>query len=228
MVIGSGMLARALGHFNDRNDILIFASGVSNSTGSDPAMFQREQELLKKHIQPGRLLVYFSTTSLFDPSLSSASYILHKRKMEELVSSTQSPYLIIRLPQVVGPSQNPNTLVNFLYASIRSGSPFSVHAKACRQLISLEDVKEVVNILCGDDSLKNTTINVCFDNDQTVLEIVSIMERLMKKKGNYKLEEKGACFKVDNSFIRKDSRFARFFDRPDYTARILQNYIAAQ
>ena len=43
MIIGSGMLAKAFAHHAQEQQLLIFASGVSDSTETRPAAFLREE-----------------------------------------------------------------------------------------------------------------------------------------------------------------------------------------
>ncbi|MEJ2498930.1 MAG: hypothetical protein P8Y46_06430 [Sulfurovaceae bacterium] len=50
MIIGNGMLAHEFSDYKDDNDIIIFASGVSNSGETRESEFEREKELLTKTI----------------------------------------------------------------------------------------------------------------------------------------------------------------------------------
>ncbi|MFN5841955.1 MAG: hypothetical protein ACK45G_01855, partial [Bacteroidota bacterium] len=68
MIVGSGLLANAFSSFRSVDDMVIFASGVSNSTSTDRNQYDREVELLRKYINRQAKLIYFSTVSVFDPS----------------------------------------------------------------------------------------------------------------------------------------------------------------
>ena len=61
MVIGKGLIAKRFYSYESDSDILIFASGVSNSKNRDEALFARELELLQNTINtyPDKVLVYF-------------------------------------------------------------------------------------------------------------------------------------------------------------------------
>lgn len=108
-IIGSGDIASVL---IDREDIIFFASGVSNSKCSDPAKFKREEDLLKtmpRHIH----LVYFSTLSIY---YNWSPYVAHKKRMEQLVKDLFQNYTIVRLGNISW-GTNPNTLINYLKAN---------------------------------------------------------------------------------------------------------------
>ena len=72
MIIGSGLLAKAFTNkFSQRDDICIYAAGVSNSACSDEREFARERQLLNEALQTkaGEVdaFVYFGTCSVGDP-----------------------------------------------------------------------------------------------------------------------------------------------------------------
>lgn len=109
MVIGNGDLASAI---IDREDVIFFASGVSNSRCSDPAKFKREENLLKQ--QPRHMhLVYFSTLSIY---YNHSPYVAHKKRMEQLVKDLFYSYTIVRIGNISW-GTNPNTLINYLKAN---------------------------------------------------------------------------------------------------------------
>ncbi len=68
MIIGNGMMARSFESYRGNSEILIFASGVSNSKDVDEDNFNREVLLLKDVINnnPEKAMVYFSTCSMYD------------------------------------------------------------------------------------------------------------------------------------------------------------------
>ena len=80
MVIGNGMIAKRFSSYGDDKDILVFASGVSNSSSTGDVEYTREEALLSKAIQdnPHKTILYFSTCSIYDPSLQESMYVKHK------------------------------------------------------------------------------------------------------------------------------------------------------
>src|SRR6185503_19689526 len=107
-IIGNGDIASAL---IDRDDLIFFASGVSNSRCSDPAKFNREMDLLRtmpRHMH----LVYFSTLSIY---YNWNPYVAHKKRMEALVKDLFQSYTIVRIGNISW-GTNPHTLLNYLKA----------------------------------------------------------------------------------------------------------------
>ena len=91
MVIGNGMIANRFASYKNTDDIIIFASGVSNSKETVEENFLREFTLLKKTIKehPENILVYFSTCSVEDTDLALAPYVIHKKRLKHLLSKMQ-------------------------------------------------------------------------------------------------------------------------------------------
>ena len=114
MIVGSGLVARAFAQRYAKDDsTVIFASGVSNSNEKDPAAFAREHDMLGGYLADGqRRLVYFGSCNVVNAKEHSV-YFQHKREMEALVIGSGRG-TVLRLPQVVGRTLNPNTLTNFL------------------------------------------------------------------------------------------------------------------
>lgn len=122
MVIGNGDLATAILEGSlDREDINFFASGVSNSSCSDPKKFNREFELLRS--MPRQVhLVYFSTLSIY---YGHSPYIAHKKKMEQWVRISFDSYTIVRMGNISF-GVNPNTLINYLKNKIKNNEHYDV------------------------------------------------------------------------------------------------------
>lgn len=108
MVIGNGDIASVL---PDRDDLVFFASGVSNSQETDENEYRREIALLSRQDRNKRL-VYFSSLSVF---YSESRYAEHKRAMEAVVKKYSKYYCIVRLGNITF-GDNPNTLINYLRA----------------------------------------------------------------------------------------------------------------
>lgn len=118
MIVGTGDIASVL---IDKEDLLFFASGVSNSRETNPSAFEREMKLLfkqdhKKHI------VYFSSLSIF--YLDNA-YTKHKKNMEILIKALFPHYTIVRLGNISW-GKNPNTLINYVKNCIQNKKTFEI------------------------------------------------------------------------------------------------------
>ena len=116
IVIGNGLLASAVAKLPDSLvPTCYFASGVSNSACCDLKEFDRERQLLLrscKDLKSNITLAYFSTCSIYDTPVDSM-YVAHKCEMEHIVAQ-RGNYIVFRLPQVVGLSNNRATLTNYI------------------------------------------------------------------------------------------------------------------
>ena len=196
MVIGSGLLAGAFMHLKIDN-IIIFASGVSNSKCVDDREFLREQVLLEETLKIGLPIIYFSTCSIYDSSLTNSPYILHKQSMENLIRKRQNKYLIFRLPNVVGKSENPNTMLNFFYHSLIARRKIIVHRCATRYLIHVSDVSRIVTQIITSGCINNQIINLVYPRLFKVVEIIEAFERHSDTKFDIELVDTGSSYEVD-------------------------------
>ena len=116
MVIGNGMVAKRFGSYKINDQFLIFASGVSNSKNINPGVYERELILLQRSIKenPEKILVYFSTCSIYDPGEENSKYVLHKRQIEELIQKDQKHFYVFRVSNLVGHSRKSKYYIKFL------------------------------------------------------------------------------------------------------------------
>lgn len=108
MVVGNGDLASIL---PERDDLLFFASGVSNSQETRESEYQRELDLLREQPENAHI-VYFSSLGVLN---GISRYYAHKRSMEATVRQFES-YTIIRIGNIDW-GTNPHTLINYLRAN---------------------------------------------------------------------------------------------------------------
>jgi nucleoside-diphosphate-sugar epimerase len=228
MIVGSGMLARAFSrHLANAADILVYAAGVSNSGCRDNREFAREAERLERHVAAdglGRTVVYFSTCSVDDPDARDTVYVGHKVAMEERVRRHPS-HLVLRLPQVVGRTPNPHTLLNYLHARIARGERFEIWTGARRNVIDVDDVVgAVVAILGLDDASSARTLNIANSRSYSVHEIVTAVERVTGKRAIFDEVARGAEYTIDITQALPSFAIAgvRFDD--DYLDRVVRKY----
>lgn len=113
MIIGHGDLASVLPNWDD---LLFFASGVSNSQEKRESEYQREIDLLLEQPREAHI-VYFSSLAVF---YSDTRYTQHKLAMEALVKDNFKRYTIIRLGNITW-GTNPNTLINYFRNQRKEG-----------------------------------------------------------------------------------------------------------
>ena len=75
------------------NDLLVFASGVSNSSETDTRMFAKEAALLTETLSVNRerKFVYFSSSPI---DYIDSPYYGHKLAMEDLIRNSTDRYLV--------------------------------------------------------------------------------------------------------------------------------------
>jgi nucleoside-diphosphate-sugar epimerase len=225
MIIGNGLIAQSFKpHFEKKKDIIFFASGVSNSKLTVESEYLKEKTLLQNALQQHKLLVYFSTCSIFDPTLQDSRYILHKLEMESLIEKTDK-YLIVRLPNVVGSIGNPNTMFNYFFNQILTDKTIQVSNHATRYIIDVDDVAFWTMELIKE-GFQNCGINVAFPNQMYVISIIKMIEEFLNKKANIEVIEGGNEYEIDltifTNFIHK--RMPDFCISPDYIKGIIEKY----
>jgi nucleoside-diphosphate-sugar epimerase len=200
MIIGSGLLAHAFSRtFSQREDVCIYAAGVSNSNCTDVREFAREQQRLGDallQMTDVGTFVYFGTCSVGDPEAKNSPYVEHKLAMEQL-ARTHPGHLILRLPQVAGRTPNPHTLLNYLYARVSRSESFNVWVNASRNIIDVDDVAVIAQELIWDDSARKATVNIANAIAYPMLDIVSAMENVIGKRAIYNPVARGSKYDID-------------------------------
>jgi nucleoside-diphosphate-sugar epimerase len=227
MIIGSGLLAQAFSNpFSRRDDVCIFAAGVSNSGCIDAQEFERERELLLETLTRAKQVgafVYFGTCSLADPEARSTPYVQHKLAMERL-TATHPRHLILRLPQVAGRTSNPHTLLNFLYARISRSEAFSLWRNARRNIIDIDDAAAIAGQLIVNESMRNATLNIANPVSYSMIDIVGAMERVVGKRAIYYPVDRGSEYAIDTSAILPVLENAGVKFGSDYLEKVMAKY----
>jgi len=224
MVIGNGLIANAFKKYKDDESIVIFASGVSDSLQTSVAEYKREKDLLPPFFEQKTKLVYFSTCSLSDESLSHTPYIHHKTEIENLIKEKKETFTIFRLPIIVGQSRNPHTLTNFFYNKITGNETFQTYANSCRFLLDIEDAFKIIEMILKNNYFNKETINITLNNRIKVTELVEIFEKVLHRQACHDLVEKGTCYTVDNSRIDHILKELNIDSGSDYNFQLIEKY----
>lgn len=225
MVIGNGMIAKAFSHYKNNASVLIFAYGVSNSSETESAQFEREKKTVVAALQNNedKLFVYFSTCSIVEQGALLTPYVLHKLNMERLINNIHNNYLIFRLPQVVGRSSNRTTLTNYLYDKIMNGEVFTIWKNAVRYLIDVEDVAKIVSYILDNKLISNRIINIA-SLQCSAIDIVRVLEKITNVQAKYNLVERGAFYEIDISDIAFIVKELNIQFNGNYVEKILMKY----
>ncbi|WP_312767482.1 NAD-dependent epimerase/dehydratase family protein [Epilithonimonas sp.] len=224
MVIGRGLIAN-LFLDNDREDILFFASGVSNSLETRKEEFSREENMVRSTIaeNPEKIFVYFSTCSIYDSSKADSSYVLHKLKMEQIIKNNCERFLILRVSNAVGKGGNPNLLMNYLVRSVKNNEMINVHTKATRNLIDADDIKKITFSMIEGQAL-NKIVNVAYPQNYTIIEILEVVERFYNTKLELNLIKSGSGYDINVSDVEYHFIENNLTDKDSYLCDILQKY----
>lgn len=209
MITGSGLIANALRDtFENDESVILFARGVSNSSCEDNAPYERELAMIHSFsgIAKDKIFVYFSTTSVFDKEKQHSKYVQEKKNFEKIIVSLFAKSIIVRLPIIVGKSNNENQLFGYLLKAIKNNQTIHVHQHAGRYLIDVDDLSSILQSIVvfyknnkGDGNL---TIDICGDQPIPINSIITMLSKATGTEAKIKMEERGTTYFVDNSVIK--------------------------
>lgn len=222
------MIANAFSQYKDDDRVIIFASGVSNSKETDETEFQREENLLKS-LDKNKLLIYFSTCSMYDPTLQNTPYVRHKICMEYIVKHNFKRSIIFRLPNVVGKTTNTNTFFSHFKENINKESEIKVDLLASRYLIDIDDLSNILSGIINKHKNEDVDIHkkicVAFNNREMVTDIVDMMMYILGKKSPIVLTHKGCDFQFDKSEFDIHLKEIGYILPENYTYNLLKKYL---
>jgi len=140
MIIGKGNIANALDGL-DRNDLVFFASGVSDSSCKDSEQFKRELQLLMS-IDKNIHVVYFSNLGVYRWE---SEYIKHKILMVGKIRECFKYYTIVRV-EVLRWGKNHNTIHNFFKRMIEENKPITIQ-NTYRYVLDLQEFREWIGYI---------------------------------------------------------------------------------
>lgn len=226
MIVGNGLIARAFAEFKDDARYVFFGSGVSNSLCQSSEEFDRELLMVEDSINDNqdKIFIYFSTTSIQDPSMLNSMYVKHKKNIECFIMSNATTYCIFRLSNVVGKSNNKNTVLNFLFQHLKENDQFDLWKNSTRNLIDIHDVVTIVKAVLQKHEYQNKIINIANRHSYKVTEIVSVIEKYLGRKGVYNLVDKGEPYQINVDYIEDIIAKKNILFDSDYLLRLLNKY----
>jgi len=228
MVIGSGAIANRFASYAFQSRYLIYAGSIHDSTIKDAAEISREESSLRAALASktdASTIVYFSSCSIEDPTRIQSPYVAHKQRMEHLIQSSGSKFLIFRLPQLVALGDAESSLVNFLASAIASGRHFEVWQDATRNIIDIDDVYSIVHTLLADNAHCNSVINIASPFPTPVSELAHVLEAHFDKKGSYELVNRGVGgYALDISAIKDVIDRLGIDFGPGYLSKVIKKY----
>ncbi len=226
MVIGNGLVAKAFAEFESNDDVVVFASGVSNSSETRKEAFAREIDLLDTCINRygDKKWIYCSTCSITDPSLKNSKYVAHKLEIEKTIQSCLNDYVIFRASNIIGESANPNVVLNYLVNCISQGKKFQLWKYASRNFIDIDDVVTIVGFAVREKSFRNEVVNIANPTNIGMEKLVDLIEKYFEKPAVCVKLALGGAPVIDISLIREilEKNSIEFGD--DYFENLLRKY----
>jgi len=164
MIIGRGNIAKVI---KDRDDLVFFASGVSDSSCTSNHEYNREINMLAR-VDPSSHIVYFSNLGIY---YKNDKYTNHKRSMEQLIKSRFKYYTIVRI-EVCEWVDNPTTILNVFKEKLRNKEEIDIQ-DTYRYVLSLEEFLYWLDLIPKN---KSNEMNVL----GTKMHISEIVEKIKK------------------------------------------------
>ena len=227
MIIGNGLIAKSFYNF-DNNEVVIFASGVSNSLETSKEAFLREETLVQNTIVQHRdsLFVYFSTCSVYDSSKATSQYVNHKLFIENLIKEKAKKYLILRVSNAVGRQGNSNLLLNYLFEKAVNNEEIIIQKGAKRNLIDVEDVRSITeNIITNN--IFNKTINLAYLANFSIIDIVSAIEKYTNQSLKLKFEDSGQEYNISLDYAKEYFLEKNNLNKAHYLENLFEKYYSA-
>lgn len=191
MIIGKGLIASAFEQLQIDDNLIIFASGISNSKQLEDKDRNRERDLLTSTIdnhKKDKTIVYFSTYSVDNINNKNNDYVNHKVNMENTIKDSDIDYLIVRTSNIVGASGNNATVFKYLFNKIKASENFELWVNSVRNFLDVDHLALMVGELKKEGKF-NTTKYLVNPIDIKVSELVLQLEKFAGKKGVYDIND---------------------------------------
>ena len=223
MIIGNGLIAKSFKkEKNYFKNVIIFASGVSNSKNTNFKDFQREKKLVKNFLKKKKekKFIYFSTLDIFRNKKT--PYINHKINLEKLLIKEKN-VLIVRLPQLVGFSKNKHTLFNYLKTNLKNNKKIIIFKKFYRNFIDVDDLVKSIKKL----KLKKIEFSILNIFNKKSIQIKEVYNFFNKKKiiknNIFKFKNKKDLYYLNMSKFYKDKYIE--INKKNYYPKLFKKYI---
>lgn len=226
MIIWNWFIANAFSKYAENENIIIFASWVSNSQNQDDNLFDKEIKLLINTLKESKnkLFIYFSTCSIYDNFIKSSKYISHKINAEKIIKQSNNIFIIFRISNPIWYTKNKNTLINYLVNKINNNEKITIQKFAKRNLIDIEDLVKICNYIIDNWLFRNNIINIANIKNFSIFEILEWIEKTIWKKWVYKIENIWWDLNIDVSDIKEIIKDCNINFNDKYLVNLLKKY----
>ena len=190
--------------------------------------FEREEDLLNS-LDKDKIIIYFSTCSIYDPTVQNSSYVRHKMVVETIIKYKFKKSIIFRLPIVIGNTKNKNTFFGYFIDKINNESDINVDLLSSRYLIDSDDLSFVLSKIIeqyrNNDEIGQKKINVGFDNKMMVTDIINMMMGILNKKSKINLICSGCDYEYNKKYFDDYIKSIDYKIPENYTYNILKKYL---
>ena len=225
MIVGNGLLASAFKKSNENyDDVIIFASGVSDSKETNLSAYDREERLIIDTLNENKNLKFIYFSSILAGTFDN-EYYKHKIKFENLIKSKCGDYMIIRAPQIIGENGNKNNIVNTFKTLLINNEKITVFTNIKRALLDVSDLVDIVNYC--KNKVRCETLNISYIEKISVLDLVKKISVALKKIPNIHLshETENNNWDTENSDIINECITNLGITKNGYTDNIIKKYI---
>ena len=120
-----------------------------------------------------------------------------------LIQQNSRNYLIFRLPNIIGTHGNDETLVNYFIKKIQNNEKFEIWKNSARNIVAVDDLLKIVSHIIDNDLYHNTVINISYDHNVSILDLVAAIEEFVGVNAIYSIKNKGVGLNIDNKEARE-------------------------
>jgi nucleoside-diphosphate-sugar epimerase len=215
MILGNGLISNI---FKDvkHDDVILFASGVSNSLEDRETEYKRELDLIESLKDTDLKFIYFSTVSINNKR----RYFEHKRQVELFITSYFKNYIIFRLPNLIGKGGNKLNIYNNLKSKIINNESIIVY-DIYKSFLDVDDMK----LICLECLKYNKIIlNICYIEKIKLTLFISLIMKKLNKTTNINIVYNYEEVLLDNSKEINEVIKSLNLNKECYTKNLIDKY----
>jgi len=213
--------------FLKKNNAIVYAAGISNSKTKNKSHLKRELNEIKnfKNKINNEIIVYISTCSASDNARNKSLYVKNKIKIENFIKENFKKFIILRFPELVGKSKNPNTLTNFFNNKIKNKKKFKIFLGVKRNLLDIDDAIKISKFVIKNKKNYNKIFNIINKHFYNPIKIVKIFERVLRIRADYIIvKKKKEKWKMNYGQIHRIVAQAKINFNNNYCEKLIKKY----